>query len=147
MKPNVVFFGESISEEVKNRAFKAVEASSQLLILGTSLATYSAFRSVSFSSYPLLPLLSLTFFPLLVVGSHRMIKQALSSVPPKPILLISTGPSRADGLEGLEKIEMEAGPVLKLALEGLARGVVEKGDPVLKRLRESGVVKRPMGDD
>jgi len=46
MKPNVVFFGESISEEVKNRAFKAVEASSQLLILGTSLATYSAFRYV-----------------------------------------------------------------------------------------------------
>lgn len=76
-----------------------------------------------------------------------MIKQALSSVPPKPILLISTGPSRADGLEGLEKIEMEAGPVLKLALESLSRGVVERGDGVLKRLKESGVVSRPLGDD
>jgi len=76
-----------------------------------------------------------------------MIKQALSSIPPKPILLISTGPSRADGLEGLEKIEMEAGPVMKLALESLSRGVVERGDGVLKRLKESGVVSRPLGDD
>lgn len=65
-----------------------VGAASQLLVLGTSLATYSAFR---------------------------LIKQALEVR--KPVLMISTGPSRADGLPGVEKIEMEAGPLLKDVLE------------------------------
>lgn len=47
VKPNVVFFGETISEAVKDRAAHMVAASSRILVLGTSLATYSAFRSVT----------------------------------------------------------------------------------------------------
>lgn len=81
MKPNVVFFGESISEDVKARScvasscprsfrplarleadqtlpvfllpltgrVEAVKEASQLLVMGTSLATYSAFRCARLS--------------------------------------------------------------------------------------------------
>lgn len=44
LKPNVTFFGESISEIAKKEASKAVEEADNLLVLGTSLATYSAWR-------------------------------------------------------------------------------------------------------
>ncbi|KAJ9115005.1 hypothetical protein QFC22_005333 [Naganishia vaughanmartiniae] len=88
VKPNVVFFGESISEAVKARAVHMVAASSGVLVLGTSLATYSAFR---------------------------LIKQALEAQ--KPVLMLSIGPSRADNLPGVEKIEMPAGSVLEGVLQ------------------------------
>ncbi|EGX89289.1 Sir2 family transcriptional regulator, putative [Cordyceps militaris CM01] len=44
LKPNVVMFGESIATSVKDAAEAAVNASARLLIMGTSLATYSAWR-------------------------------------------------------------------------------------------------------
>jgi NAD-dependent SIR2 family protein deacetylase len=44
VKPNVVFFGETISEAVKDRAVHMVAQSTAVLVMGTSLATYSAFR-------------------------------------------------------------------------------------------------------
>lgn len=47
VKPNVVFFGETISEAVKDRAVHMVAQSTGVLVMGTSLATYSAFRFVS----------------------------------------------------------------------------------------------------
>ncbi|CDZ98290.1 Sirtuin 4 and related class II sirtuins (SIR2 family) [Phaffia rhodozyma] len=111
VKPNVVFFGETIAEDVKERASQAITDSSQILVLGTSLATYSAFR---------------------------LIKQAKEEN--KPILMVSTGPSRADG-DGVDKIEMEAGPVLKLALKELSVGMND--DQILQRLLTSGVIKNP----
>lgn len=43
-KPAVVFFGETIPTEVKNRSFVDVERADRLFIVGTTLATYSAFR-------------------------------------------------------------------------------------------------------
>ncbi|PMB73389.1 NAD-dependent protein deacylase SIR4 [Beauveria bassiana] len=46
LKPNVVMFGESIAASVKNAAEDAVNASGRLLVMGTSLATYSAWRLV-----------------------------------------------------------------------------------------------------
>lgn len=42
LKPSVVMFGESISSRVKETAQQAIDGSGRLLILGTSLATYSA---------------------------------------------------------------------------------------------------------
>lgn len=45
----------------------------------------------------------------------RLIKQALEAQ--KPVLLLSIGPSRADGLPGVEKIEMKAGTVLEGVLQ------------------------------
>jgi len=45
-KPSVVFFGENIPPETKDRAAEAIMRSNGLLVCGTSLATYSAFRLV-----------------------------------------------------------------------------------------------------
>lgn len=44
LKPSVVMFGESIPARVKQAAEEAIDGSGRLLVLGTSLATYSAWR-------------------------------------------------------------------------------------------------------
>lgn len=44
LKPAVVMFGESIANDVKMAAEEAVAGAGKLLVLGTSLATYSAWR-------------------------------------------------------------------------------------------------------
>jgi len=44
LKPAVVMFGESIASTVKDAAEESIDGSGRLLILGTSLATYSAWR-------------------------------------------------------------------------------------------------------
>lgn len=46
LKPAVVMFGESIAASVKDAAEKAIDDSGRLLVLGTSLATYSSWRLV-----------------------------------------------------------------------------------------------------
>lgn len=66
MKPSVVFFGESLSDSVRDNSyvnfhpprgfilpgplsfyrFSRIESCDQLLVIGTTLATYSAFRYV-----------------------------------------------------------------------------------------------------
>jgi len=44
LKPAVVMFGESINASVKNAAEEAIDRAGKLLVLATSLATYSAWR-------------------------------------------------------------------------------------------------------
>ncbi|KAH7349925.1 Sir2 family protein [Plectosphaerella cucumerina] len=44
LKPAVVMFGESIASDVKTAAEEAIDGAGKLLILGTSLATFSAWR-------------------------------------------------------------------------------------------------------
>ncbi|KAK3942392.1 SIR2 family histone deacetylase [Diplogelasinospora grovesii] len=44
LKPAVVMFGESIRNEVKTAAEEAIDGAGRLLVLATSLATYSAWR-------------------------------------------------------------------------------------------------------
>ncbi|EPS38690.1 hypothetical protein H072_7502 [Dactylellina haptotyla CBS 200.50] len=46
MKPTLVFFGESLREEVKKEAEQRVDNADSILVLGSSLATYSAWRLV-----------------------------------------------------------------------------------------------------
>lgn len=46
LKPAVTFFGESLSKEAKQLANHRVSEATNLLLLGTSLTTYSAFRLV-----------------------------------------------------------------------------------------------------
>ena len=46
LKPAVIMFGESISEEVKVAAENAIDEASRILVVGSSLATYSAWRLV-----------------------------------------------------------------------------------------------------
>ncbi|OBT90256.1 hypothetical protein VE02_01233 [Pseudogymnoascus sp. 03VT05] len=44
LKPAVVMFGESIASSVKEAAEHAIDSAGRLLVIGTSLATYSAWR-------------------------------------------------------------------------------------------------------
>ncbi|KND92106.1 NAD-dependent protein deacetylase SIR4 [Tolypocladium ophioglossoides CBS 100239] len=44
LKPAVVMFGESIASNVKTAAEQAIDSAGRLLVIGTSLATYSAWR-------------------------------------------------------------------------------------------------------
>jgi len=46
LKPAVIMFGESISSAVKEAAEEAVDSVSKILVVGSSLATYSAWRLV-----------------------------------------------------------------------------------------------------
>ncbi len=62
-----------------------------------------------FTCIPLIPYLLRPLRP------RRLIRQAVEAA--KPVLMVSLGPSRADALPGVEKIEMKAGPVLRGVLE------------------------------
>ena len=44
LKPNVIMFGESIPSEVKIQAEVAIDEAAHVLVIGSSLATYSAWR-------------------------------------------------------------------------------------------------------
>jgi NAD+-dependent protein deacetylase sirtuin 4 len=44
LKPNVIFFGESLLPETKTKSFIDIERGDRLFLIGTTLATYSAFR-------------------------------------------------------------------------------------------------------
>jgi NAD+-dependent protein deacetylase sirtuin 4 len=46
LKPAVIMFGESIASEVKSAAEEAVDEAGRILVVGSSLATYSAWRLV-----------------------------------------------------------------------------------------------------
>jgi NAD-dependent deacetylase sirtuin 4 len=46
LKPNVVFFGENITDQVKKQTFDAIDECDCLFVIGSSLTVYSAFRLV-----------------------------------------------------------------------------------------------------
>ena len=56
LKPAVIMFGESISEKVKKAAEEAIETAGRILVIGSSLATYSAWRLVKRAAERGLPL-------------------------------------------------------------------------------------------
>ncbi|WVQ75610.1 hypothetical protein IAR50_005239 [Cryptococcus sp. DSM 104548] len=112
VKPNVVFFGETIRPEVRDKSFDLIADASSLLIFGTSLATYSAFR---------------------------LVKQAHDQG--KPVLMISTGPSRADQLPGLEKMDRIAGDVLSVYMDSVLKDNRGKVFDDVRKVLHKGVVK------
>jgi NAD-dependent deacetylase sirtuin 4 len=61
-------------------------------VLGTTLATYSA---------------------------YRLVKQAVEE--DKPVLMINTGPTRADKLESVGRMDKRAGDVLRAYLDELVK--------------------------
>lgn len=67
--------------------FRDIEDCDRLLVIGTTLATYSAFRTV---------------------------KHALELK--KPVFVLNTGPTRADELPGIEKVDGLSGSVLPEAV-------------------------------
>ena len=46
LKPNVIMFGESIPDDVKHAAENAINEAERVLVVGSSLATYSAWRLI-----------------------------------------------------------------------------------------------------
>lgn len=91
LKPEVVFFGESVPSDVVTKAMGIVTESDGVLAIGTSLQVYSIFR---------------------------FIKAADSK--DIPIGIINIGPTRGDELKNLAfKIEARSGVILPLALANI----------------------------
>ncbi|KAL0953867.1 hypothetical protein HGRIS_005041 [Hohenbuehelia grisea] len=116
IKPHLVFFGESISQERKRRSYEDIEAGSRLLIVGSTLATYSAFR---------------------------LVKHAIELQ--KPVLHLNIGPSRADGLPGVQKVDIASGDIIRQVTRAVL-GTSAVQDNIIAELLRSGIVKRPPPD-
>lgn len=89
MKPKVVFFGENIKRPVTDQAEKFVRDSSAVLVIGSSLATYSSYR--------------------LLRLAHQL---------HKPIGIVTKGPTRADSLMQW-KGQVGCSPVLTMVHKNL----------------------------
>jgi NAD-dependent SIR2 family protein deacetylase len=89
MKPDVVFFGENVAQQTAAKAMAAVEKAAGLLVVGSSLMAYSAFRLCR------------------VVADQG-----------KPLIAINLGKTRADDLLDL-KIEASCEQLLPLLAQRL----------------------------
>jgi NAD+-dependent protein deacetylase sirtuin 4 len=83
LKPSVVFFGETLPTHVSERASQLVTDADMLLVLGSSLQVFSAFRLAR-----------------------------LAHSQGKPIAIVNIGPTRADSLATL-KLESHCGTTLE----------------------------------
>lgn len=90
LKPHVVFFGENIPEETKERSFQMVDHARCLLVIGSSEQVFSALR---------------------------LVKRALENG--SQVIILNMGPTRADHLEGVIKLDTECGPVLERVVNEL----------------------------
>ncbi|EGO22442.1 hypothetical protein SERLADRAFT_451291 [Serpula lacrymans var. lacrymans S7.9] len=115
-KPEVIFFGESIPKAVKERSYSDVEQCDRLFLVGTTLATYSAFR---------------------------LLKHALDLR--KPVMILNVGPTRADALPGVEKIELASGLIIRDVVRAVI-GSRASTDPQIINLLNSGVLQPPDDD-
>jgi NAD-dependent SIR2 family protein deacetylase len=90
MKPDVVFFGENVAQDTAANAMAAVEKAAGLLVVGSSLMAYSAFRLC-----------------------RAVVDQG------KPLLAINLGKTRADDLLDL-KVEASCEQLLPLLAQRLS---------------------------
>lgn len=82
LKPNVVFFGESVPKDKVDHAMRRTEEADALLVVGSSLTVWSGFRF-----------------------ARRAAERGI------PIAIVNIGPTRADELAAL-KVEQSCGDVL-----------------------------------
>lgn len=113
LKPAVIFFGESVPEALKERSFDLVDKASRFLLIGTSLATYSAFR---------------------------LVKSAVEQG--KPCLILNKGPTRADEIVP-DKVELGSSETLTAVAKKLANGRQEKDPVLRRLLESGVVVSAP----
>ncbi|KAJ1025723.1 hypothetical protein NDA18_004060 [Ustilago nuda] len=92
LKPAVIFFGESVPDKLRDHSYELIDNANAVLLVGTSLATYSAFR---------------------------LAKQAVDQK--KPVLILNRGPTRADPLVE-DKIELGSSEVLSRVAQLLSNG-------------------------
>ncbi|KAI0372615.1 DHS-like NAD/FAD-binding domain-containing protein, partial [Pilatotrama ljubarskyi] len=115
-KPEVIFFGESIPAKVRDRSFDIVNQHDRLFVVGTTLATFSA---------------------------YRLVKRAVERR--KPVLVLNVGPTRARDLAGVDVVDIPAGTVMRdVVKQVLGREAATNSD--VAKMLESGVVKTPPGD-
>ncbi|KAL4261976.1 sirtuin family protein [Pleurotus pulmonarius] len=114
-KPHLIFFGESIPQDVKDRSFTDIECGDRLLMIGTTLATFSAFR---------------------------LLKRALEQH--KPVMLLNVGPTRADDISEVEKVEIPTGTILRQVVAAVLGN--ETHDPAVTEMLRSGVFNPPSND-
>jgi NAD-dependent SIR2 family protein deacetylase len=86
LKPDVVFFGETVPRDRVDRAFDFVDAAASLLVLGSSLTVMSGYRFVL-----------------------RAAKQGI------PVAIVNQGPTRGDGLCSV-RVDAPLGEVLTTLL-------------------------------
>ena len=92
LKPAVIFFGESVPDKLRDHSYRMVDGATAMLLVGTSLATYSAFR---------------------------LVKQAVEQG--KQVLILNKGPTRADPVVP-NKIELGSSEVLSRVARLLSNG-------------------------
>jgi len=90
LKPDIVYFGESVAKEVVDQAYSLVESSDALLVAGSSLTVFSGYRFVRHAA-------------------ARAI----------PIAIVNRGPTRADDLADV-KLDAGCSPILALLVDELA---------------------------
>jgi len=117
LKPQVVFFGESIPKLTKDRSYQVIDNCDKLLLMGTTLATYSAFRLLTYA-------IELK----------------------KPVLLLNVGPTRADGLPGLVKLGVRSGAILGDVTRAVI-GARAQDDTLVATMLRSGIENPPLCDD
>lgn len=99
VKPDVVFFGDTVPKERVQTCFNAVDACDGLLCIGSSLAVYSAFRFV-----------------------------AAAAQQGKPIAILNVGPTRAETSNlDITKIEAPTGATLAAAADLLCSPLSQNG--------------------
>ncbi|KAJ3481681.1 hypothetical protein NLI96_g7498 [Meripilus lineatus] len=137
-KPELIFFGESIQSRVKDLSYQHIDTCDRLFLVGTTLATFSAFRYTHREAG------SGVHYLLISVESDRLLKHALELQ--KPVLMLNIGPTRADGLPGMEKIEIASGIVMRDVVRQVL-GFESISDTVVNEMLRSGVVQPPREDD
>jgi NAD-dependent SIR2 family protein deacetylase len=90
LKPDIVYFGESVAKEVVDQAYSLVEQSDALLVAGSSLTVFSGFRFVR----------------------HAAARG-------QPIAIINRGVTRGDDLATV-KVETGCSPMLALLADELS---------------------------
>lgn len=106
LKPAVVMFGESIAGSVKASAERAIDSASRILVVGSSLATYSAWRLVKRAKENQMPI------GILNIGGARGEDTFFADVP--------EGNTGRDALRCSENADKVLPQVVKI-LEGMKR--------------------------
>jgi NAD-dependent deacetylase sirtuin 4 len=96
LKPAVIFFGESVPDKLRDHSHQLVDDCESMVLIGTSLATYSAYR--------------------LVKSAHEQGKRTM---------IINLGPTRADPLVQ-DKIELGSSLIMNSVARQLAGNRAEK---------------------
>ena len=136
------------------RRYEIVNNHDRLLVIGTTLATFSAFRYAL--RHPFAYMLVILTLRLI---SARLVKQAVERH--KPVLLLNIGPTRADALLGIEAIDVPAGAIIREVAQAvlyvrsrslvrdaylLARRGPDAHQAAIAELLKSGVVRPPPED-